>query len=51
MKALPIYSFLNQYPMMYFVLLHMFVNEGNDYIYRETKVRSTFTLLVDMLAA
>jgi len=37
MKALPLFSFLNHNPMMYFVLLHMFVSEGNGYSYRENK--------------
>ena len=50
MKALPLFSLLNQNPMMYFVSLHMFlINEGNGYIYKETKLRSTFTLPVNMV--
>ena len=51
MKALPLFLLLNQYPMMYFVSLHMFVSERNGYIYGETMVRSTFILPINMLAA
>jgi hypothetical protein len=48
MKALSLFSLLNQCPMMYYVSPRMLVSERNGYIYWKRKVRCTFTLPINI---